>query len=157
MPYPPETVEIMRKFYSTLSEKDKRRYAATEAIKLGHGGVTVVSEMLSCARSTIQIGITELLSLPTDGKFDVRIRQPGGGRKGYEHTFPFIDDAFLNVVLNHTAGDPMDTNVRWTNLTHTEIKQRLAKDHQIQVSETVVRQLLKKHHFVRRKAQKKRR
>ena len=49
----------------------------------------------------------------------------------------------------------MDENVRWTNLTHTEIEQRLKQDYRIQVSETVVRQLLKKHNFVRRKAQKK--
>ena len=155
MTYSPETVEIMKKFYGTLSEKDKRRYAATEAIKLGHGGITLIAEILRCARSTIQIGITELLSLPTDGEYTVRIRQPGGGRKGYEHTIPSIDDAFLDVVNNHTAGDPMDNNVRWTNLTHAEIKQRLVEDHQIQVSETVVIQLLKKHHFTRRKAQKK--
>lgn len=157
MTYPPETVDIMKKFYGTLSEKDKRRYAATEAMKLGHGGITVIAKILGCARSTIQIGITELSALPTDGEYDARIRQPGGGRKTYEHTIPFIDDAFLDVVKNHTAGDPMDNNVRWTNLTHTEIKQRLVEDHQIQVSETVVIQLLKKHHFTRRKAQKKRR
>ena len=157
MTYPPETVEIMRKFDSTLSEKDKRRYAATEAMKLGHGGITVIAEILDCARSTIQIGIKEIKSLPTDGEYTVRIRQPGGGRKAYEQTIPSIDDAFLDVVNNHTAGDPMNHNVRWTNLTHAESKQRLDEDHQIQVSETVVIQLLKKHHFTRRKAQKKRR
>ncbi len=50
----------------------------------------------------------------------------------------------------------MDKSVRWTNLTHAEIAQHLNDDHGIVVSETVVRQLLKKHDFVRRKAQKKR-
>jgi hypothetical protein len=39
MPYK-TTIELeMRKFYNTLSEKDKRRYAAIEAMKLGHGGI----------------------------------------------------------------------------------------------------------------------
>ena len=49
--YPQETQQIMRKFYNTLSEKDKRRYAATEAIKFGHGGVSIIAEILGCARS----------------------------------------------------------------------------------------------------------
>ena len=155
MCYPQETQQIMRKFYNTLSEKDKRRYAATEAIKLGHGGVTIVAEILGCARSTIHIAITELKSLPNDCGYDPAIRSAGGGRKPYDQTYPNIDSAFLAVVANHTAGDPMDQNVRWTNLTHLEIAQRLNDDHGIMVSETVVRQLLKKHDFVRRKAQKK--
>jgi transposase len=153
--YPQEAQQIMRKFYNTLSEKDKRRYAATEAIKFGHGGVSIIAEILGCARSTIHIGIAELKALPTDCGYDPAIRSAGGGRKPYHQTQPDIDSAFLAVVKNHTAGDPMDETVRWTNLTHAEIAQRLNDEHGIIVSQTVVRQLLKKHDFVRRKAQKK--
>ena len=51
----------------------------------------------------------------------------------------------------------MQENVRWTNLSRQEIADRLLAQHDIQVSETVVEQLLKKHKFTRRKAQKKRR
>ena len=29
----------MARFYRWLSEKDRRRYAAVEAVKLGHGGI----------------------------------------------------------------------------------------------------------------------
>ena len=155
MCYPEGTEQIMRKFYNTLSEKDKRRYAATEAIKLGHGGVSLIAEILGCARNTIHIAIAELKSLPTDCKYDPAIRIAGGGRKRYDQTHPDIDSAFLAVVRNHTAGDPMDQSIRWTNLTHAEIAQHLNDDHGIIVSETVVRQLLNKHDFVRRKAQKK--
>lgn len=155
MCYPEGTEQIMRKFYNTLSEKDKRRYAATEAIKLGHGGVSLIAEILGCARSTIHIAIAELKSLPTDCEYDPAIRIAGGGRKRYDQTHPDIDSAFLAVVRNHTAGDPMDQSIRWTNLTHAEIAQHLNDDHGIIVSETVVRQLLNKHDFVRRKAQKK--
>lgn len=32
----------MKKFYKSLSEKDKRRYAAIEAQKLGWGGISYV-------------------------------------------------------------------------------------------------------------------
>ena len=76
----------MRKFYNTLSEKYKRRYAATEAIKFGNGGVSIIAEILGCARSTIHIGIAELKSLPTDCGYDPAIRITGGGRKPYDQT-----------------------------------------------------------------------
>jgi hypothetical protein len=49
----------MKMFYDSLSEKDKRHYAALEATKLGHGGVTYLSHLLGCARSTIQAGMEE--------------------------------------------------------------------------------------------------
>ena len=44
--YPPLVEEQMRSFYESLSEKDRRRYAAVEAAKLGRGGITYLSEML---------------------------------------------------------------------------------------------------------------
>jgi hypothetical protein len=155
-PYPESTEQFMRKLYETLSEKDRRRYAAVEAQKLGHGGITYIAKVLGCAQSTIAIGIKELTELPAGSSYDPRIRRPGGGRKRYDESHPGIDEAFLDVVKDNTAGDPMQENVLWTNLTRREIAQRLEEAHGIQVSETVVEQLLKKHDFTRRKAQKKR-
>ncbi len=38
MTYSPEIEHSMRIFHDSLSEKDRRRYAAIEATKLGHGG-----------------------------------------------------------------------------------------------------------------------
>lgn len=52
-------------------------------------------------------------------------------------------------------GIKMDSDVLWTHLTRAEIAQRLNEDHHISVSKTVIQQLLKKHNFKRRKAQKK--
>ena len=43
----------MVKFYNSLSEKDKRRYAAIEAKKLGRRGIKYISELLGCHRNTI--------------------------------------------------------------------------------------------------------
>ena len=37
-------------FYNNLQEKDKRHYAAVEAIKLGYGGIKYISSLLSCTR-----------------------------------------------------------------------------------------------------------
>jgi len=36
----------MKKFYDSLCEKDKRRYAAIESEKLSHGGVNYISTLL---------------------------------------------------------------------------------------------------------------
>jgi transposase len=84
-----------------------------------------------------------------------RIRRPGGGRKSYAEQWPEIDAQFLSVLQNYTAGNPMDAKVRWTNLTPKEIGQALAEQHGVEVSASVVRKLLKKHDYRKRKAQKK--
>ncbi len=57
IPYDVSVEQEMRKFYDTLSEKDKRRYAAIEALKLGHGGTVYISQVLKCSRKTITKGI----------------------------------------------------------------------------------------------------
>ncbi|OAI18775.1 hypothetical protein A1359_04200 [Methylomonas lenta] len=35
----------MQRLFSTLSEKNKRRYAGIEATKLGHGGIDYISKL----------------------------------------------------------------------------------------------------------------
>jgi hypothetical protein len=154
-PYSEEIERLMQTYYGTLSEKDRRRYAAVEAKKLGHGGITYMAKVLGCAQSTITIGMQELDAMPAEAGYEARIRREGGGRKTYEESVPGIDEAFLSVVEDHTAGDPMQVDVRWTDLTRSGIAERLEQDHAIVVSDTVVKQLLKKHDFRRRKAQKK--
>lgn len=39
MYYSDEITDLMRKHHQSLSEKDQRKYAAIEAVKLGHGGI----------------------------------------------------------------------------------------------------------------------
>lgn len=39
MGYESDIERKMQRLYATLSEKDRRRYAAIEAAKLGHGGI----------------------------------------------------------------------------------------------------------------------
>jgi hypothetical protein len=59
-PYPAETERMMKRFFQWLLEKDRRRYAAVEAAKLGHGGVEYVARVLGCDPQTIQQGRVEL-------------------------------------------------------------------------------------------------
>jgi hypothetical protein len=154
-PYPPEVEETMCRFYNSLNEKDRRRFAGFEALRFGHGGRSYVARVLGCSRNTVSKGAREVSDLPKC-EVEQRIRKAGGGRKPYSVTWGAqLDEKFLEVLREHTAGDPMDETVRWTNLTPGEIVQALRKDHGIVVSKFVVRKLLEKHNYRRRKAQKK--
>jgi hypothetical protein len=154
-PYPPEIETLMKKVYHSLSEKDRRRYAAIEALKLGHGGQCYIAELFSCSRNTVAEGIKELEGLSADSGYERRIRRVGGGRGRYVETHPSIDAQFLDVLADRTAGDPMDEQIRWTNLSRQAIADRLAERYGIRVSVTVIKQLMKIHHYRLRKAQKK--
>jgi hypothetical protein len=170
--YSPEQETRMRNFYTSLNEKDRRLFAGLEALQFGYGGRNYIARLLGCSRNTVSKGAREVSGLSTkevetqirsqasgsrQSAKPPRIRKPGGGRKPYYVTFGAegLDEKFLEVLREHTAGDPMDDQVRWTNLTPREIVKALADDHALVVSRTVVRKLLKKHHYRRRKAQKK--
>jgi hypothetical protein len=57
------------------------------------------------------------------------------------------------VLRDHTAGDPMREGVKWTDLTRREISQRLA-ERGTPAGRGVVKQLFKRHGYVKRKARK---
>ena len=63
-PYSPQIEQRMRTMYYSLREKDRRRYAAVEATKLGHGGVEYIASLLGCDPKTIRQGLRELADLP---------------------------------------------------------------------------------------------
>ena len=67
---------------------------------------------------------------------------------------PAIETNFRTVLEDHTAGDPMRLEVKWTNLSRRQIAKRM-KDLGTVVCRDVVSQLLKKHGYRRRKALKK--
>lgn len=141
----------MQQFYHSLSEKDRRRYAAIEAVKLGWGGITYISQLFGCDYYTIRFGIEELDDQSAMSMS--KIRRSGGGRKSAFETREGLDAAFLKVIAQHTAGSPMDEQVKWTNLNRKEIAE-LLKDEGIPVSVTVVDQLLVKYNYRKRQAQK---
>jgi hypothetical protein len=73
--YSAEMERQMKWFYRSLSEKDRRRYAAVEAEKLGFGGVEHVSRLLGCDPKTIRQG-REDLQQPEEPVPD-RVRKKG--------------------------------------------------------------------------------
>lgn len=150
-PYPVPVEAQMQRYYQSLSEKDRRRYAAIEAVKLGYGGQAYIRRLFGCHHETLALGLAELND--TTALDQERIRQPSGGRKSAVATIADIDEAFLRVLERHTAGSPMDETVKWTNLKRHEIA-ALLQDEGITMSVTVVDQLLEQHHFRKRKAVK---
>ena len=66
---------------------------------------------------------------------------------------PLLEENFLRVLQDRTAGDPMRQEVRWTDLTHEQVADHLAEAG-TKVSVPVVNRLLKKHGYVNREAQK---
>ena len=149
--YSPEIEHQMRQFYQSLSEKDRRRYAAIEAKKLGHGGIMYICRVFACQYRTVVRGMEDLEDQAALQQ--TAIRTSGGGRPSAFETYENLDAVFLRVVHEHTAGSPMDDTIKWTHLTRQEIATAM-KDAGIPISVTVVDQLLKKHHFRRRKAVK---
>ena len=65
-------------FYSILNEKQRRLFAGLESMKIGHGGDTMIAELLGLNIKTVTKGRKELL---TDVIHVDTIRKPGAGRK----------------------------------------------------------------------------
>jgi hypothetical protein len=66
----------MVNFYRSLSEKDRRRYAAVEAAKLGYGGQAYMARLFGCDPETIAEGAQDVAELPSDAAAG-RVRKKG--------------------------------------------------------------------------------
>jgi len=144
-------IEIsMKRFFESLSEKDRRRYAAIEALKLGHGGQKYICETLGCDPDTVKKGTDELLGVMAESE---RIRQPGAGSKKKLDEIKNIDEIFITIMREHTAGSPMDEKIKWTNLSHVDISKKF-KERGQDISVFTVKQLLDKHGYAERQMQK---
>jgi hypothetical protein len=80
MTYNAEIEHAMRMFYNSLSEKGRRRYAAIEAAKLGHGGIEYIATLLGCDPKTIRQGRHDLDRLPDE--LGERVRKKGAAPSG---------------------------------------------------------------------------
>jgi len=78
--YSPEVECSMQKFYESLSEKDRRRYAAVEAAKLGHGGKAYVARLFGCDPDTVAAGEIDIDRLP-DEEAPGRVRKKGRSKE----------------------------------------------------------------------------
>jgi hypothetical protein len=73
--FPANVERMMQRLYRSLREQDRRRYAAIEAAKLGHGGIEYVARVVGCDAKTLRQGIAELQA--TDELDPERVRKKG--------------------------------------------------------------------------------
>src|SRR5580704_16787218 len=81
-----------------LDETMRRRWAATEAKALGHGGMTRVAEATGLSLPTIRRGVRELVSQAP--VIPGRSRRKGGGRK------PLVDKDPMLIAALEVLVDP---------------------------------------------------
>jgi transposase len=109
-------IEQIRKRYAlavgALDERGRRAMAASEALTLGWGGVTLVVRATGLSRATIGLGIKELRGTIARAGAG-RVRRPGGGRPKTVVKDPQVLGDLERLVEPTTRGDP-ESPLRWT-------------------------------------------
>jgi len=86
-PYPATVEQAMQLTFSSLNERQRRLYAATEALKLGHGGIGYIAQLFDCHRKTVQRGLNELRN-PTSSMPVRQARKKGAAAARACRSFP---------------------------------------------------------------------
>jgi transposase len=125
---------------SIFDERQTRLYAAEKAMAMGHGGITLVAQVLGLSERTVRRGIEELQA-GCLSEMPERARRPGGGRKPSEEVDPALVDDLELLMGETTAGDPMRL-LKWTTKSLRSIAKELTqRGHP--VSHTTVHRLLR--------------
>lgn len=77
--YSSDHEDKMQRYFSRLSEKDQRGYAAIEAAKLGYGGIEYIARLFNIDSKTVRQGISdlEMVEDPAPG----RVRKKGAAER----------------------------------------------------------------------------
>jgi len=126
-----------------LDERSRRRWAASEARMIGHGGVSAAAEATGLARRTIYRGLEDLNDRAS-AKSE-RIRRQGGGRKSRIAEDPTLLTDLKSLVEPVTRGDPMRRQL-WTSLSLRKLCKKL-KGMGHEISYPVVGDCLHKLHY----------
>jgi len=94
-----------------LTERQRRLWAASEAMCLGHGGVSLASRATGLSRTTLHRGLRELQS--GDTLAENRVRRKGGERKKIKDLQPTLVATLDSMVEPTAKGDPTSP-LRWT-------------------------------------------
>lgn len=152
--------EVRKKYLGLckiLNEKQKRIWAASEAILIGYGGITIVHKATGMSRPTIHTGIKEFEANESDNTIvedemeDVQpIRRQGGGRKSIDNIFVNTEAekklrktlrlTLLELVESSTKGDPQSP-LLWTSKSTYKLADEL-RGKGFQVSAPTVSRLL---------------
>ena len=139
-----EIESVIRKKYEPLAlllnEHTRRLWAATEAIALGYGGISIISRATGISRRAILVGIKEIEQgiVLTEG----RVRKPGGGRKSQVDHQPDLMHKLESLVEPLTRGDP-ESPLRWTIKSTRRLSEELTESGYTASSRLVATLLLK--------------
>ena len=137
--------EKYERLWPAMNERMRRRWAATEALSLGWGGVTAVAVATGLTRKTIHFGIRELAAEASDPDSALppnRVRRAGAGRKPITQKQPKLVAALDALVEPTARGDPRSP-LRWTCKSTRRLAEALRRQG-FQVSDRKVAALLKK-------------
>jgi len=128
----------LMRLWPHLDERAKRMVAASEALHLGYGGISLVSRACGLSRVAIGKGIAELdVEPPPAG----RIRRPGAGRPTLVRCDPDLPGALEAMVEPLARGDP-GSPLRWTCKSTRALAAKLTERHH-PISHEKVAQLLR--------------
>jgi len=135
----PELRQKFRSVWPLLDERTRRIMAASEAVTLGYGGVSLVHRACGLSRQTITKGIQEIQGsvAPPAG----RIRNIGAGRKSIIVSNPALLEALEEMIDCQTRGDPQSP-LRWICKSTRTIAKLLGKKKHL-VSHAKVGQILR--------------
>lgn len=136
-------VEGLRLKYNALvddlDERGRRRWAATEAISIGRGGIVAVASATGLSDRTVKNGIAELQSKTPLASG--RQRRVGGGRKSLESHQSNLVSAIEALVEPSERGDPQSP-LRWTCKSLTNLQTELVSQG-FQVGRTKISEVLR--------------
>lgn len=121
-----------------LDERSRRRWAGTEALALGYGGVSVVARATGMSRTTVKAGLCDVRDgvEPSD-----RLRAPGAGRRRLTIQQEGLDKALDCLIEPITRGDP-ESPLRWTTKSAEKLAAALVGQG-LQISSSSVWRLLR--------------
>jgi hypothetical protein len=106
-----------------LNERQRRRFAATEARTFGRGGIAAAARACGMAENTVRKGLAELDDPePLDSD---RVRAAGAGRKPAVDGDPKLLDDLRALVESDVRGDP-ERVLLWTSKSLRTLAEELA-------------------------------
>ena len=131
--------ERFRLMSPQLNERQRRRFAATEARIFGRGGIAAAARACGLAENTVRKGLRELDD-PAPLAAD-RVRSEGAGRKRAVESDPKLLDDLRALVQGDTRGDP-ERVLLWTSKSLRNLADELAAQGH-QAGKDLVARLLK--------------
>lgn len=106
-----------------LNERQRRRFAASEARTFGRGGIAAAARACGLAENTVRKGLAELedreLLAPE------RVRAEGAGRPAAEEADPGVVEALRGLVGDDVRGDP-ERVLLWTSKSVRHLAEELS-------------------------------